>query len=302
MKPKSNGLFSIIIPTLNEGELLHTTVESILQETSYPDYEIIIVDDGSTDGSCDRFKRSSSPIEVISSGGLGCARAKNLGAQHATGDYLAFIDAHCRVSPNWLDGFKRSLNPPDVCIVGPAFTKLWEPQPRGCGMTWIDDTLETGWFEPLDLDEPYEVPLTTGACQAFRRNTFAAVGRFDDGFTRWGFEDVELCLRAWILGYRVLGDPTITVAHHFRESRNYEVDDKEIAYNFLRMVYMHFSAKRIRRVLKAVSLNPYIGQALDELHSSSSDVFELRAELARVRGRDDDWFFNVFAPTLLRDA
>jgi len=284
--------FSIVLPALNEGAMLPMTIDSIARETRGVSYEILIVDDGSTDGSTDLYKRRrNGRVRLIPGGGLGVARARNLGASHANGEYLVFMDAHCRVSPGWLDRFADALSVPDVAVAGPSFTKLESPTPRGCGMRWPDYGLDPCWFEPLDADEPYCVPLTTGACQVFRRETFEGLGWYDDGFTRWGFEDVEICLRAWLLGYRVAVHPGVTVAHFFRESRdNYEVDDLAVTYNFLRMVYLHFSPTRIQRVCKAVKGNPYVRAAQEQL--AESDVFERRSQLLASRVRDDEWFFR----------
>ena len=290
MLKRYNESFSVIIPTLNEGSLLRMTVESILSQTEYPNYEVLVVDDGSTDGSCEPLQDRDNRVQVIRSEGVGVAQARNLGASHARGEYLVFIDAHCRVTPNWLSGLTGTLAEPDVGIAGPCFTKLRKAVPRGCGMVWADYSLDPNWYEPLDTEESYEVPLTTGACQAFRHSTFQAMGCYEEGFTRWGFEDVEICLRAWLLGYRVMVNPKVVVAHHFRESRNYEVDDVEITYNFLRMIHLHFSPRRIRSVLRAVSANPLVPEALDRLYSS--DVFQVRAELGAARVYDDDWFFR----------
>lgn len=292
------GLFSVVIPTLNEGKLLHMTVDSILSNTTYPNYEVVIVNDGSTDSSCDCYKEYNNRIRVICSEGLGVARARNLGADNSKGEYICFLDAHCKVSKNWLDGFVQTLNEPGVGMVGPAFTKLHESEPRGCGMAWVDASLETTWYYPLDIENAYDIPLTTGACQAFRKDILNATGRYEEGFTRWGFEDVEMCLRLWLLGYRVMGNPNITVAHHFRESRNYDVDDCKIVVNFLRMIHMHFSSPRIRKVLKAVSNNPDLERAMDDLYDS--DVMKLREELHMSRIRDDDWYFDTFGPDALQ--
>jgi len=286
-----HGRFSIVIPTLNEGDLLVMTTNSILGQTAYRDFEVIVVDDGSTDGSTAHYERYPNPrVRLVRGGGLGVARARNLGAAHASGQFVVFLDGHCTVSPNWLHGLAAALAPADIAVAGPSFTKLREPLPRGCGMFWPDYTLEPSWYEPLDGDAPYDVPLTTGACQAFRLQTFNALGRYEDGFTRWGFEDVEICLRGWLLGYRIVVNPAVTIAHHFRESRGYDVDDLEVTYNFLRMLHMHFAAPRIRRVIEALAANPFVAPALDRVFSS--DVFELRGQLEAVRVHDDDWFFR----------
>ena len=251
------GMFSVVIPTLNEGSMLAMTTNSILTQTDYPDYEVVVVDDGSTDGSTHFYRRyPNARIRVVQTSGQGVARARNLGAQHAHGEFVVFLDGHCRVAPNWLSAFADALSAPDVALVGPCFTRLETPRPRGCGMFWADLSLDPNWFEPVEDGGSYAVPLTTGACQAFRKSTFVALGRYDDGFTRWGFEDVEICLRAWLLGYRVLVHPGVTVAHYFRESRGYEVDDIEVTYNFLRMLHLHLSAPRIRRNLAGAWRKP----------------------------------------------
>jgi len=287
-----SGTFSIILPSLNEGAMLSMTIDSIARHTAGIPYEILVVDDGSTDGSTTRYKgKRSGPVKVLRGGGLGVARARNLGARHARGDYLIFMDAHCRVSRGWLEGFAEVLSDPSIGMAGPSFTKLETPVPSGCGMYWADYTLDPCWFETPDSSGSYDVPLTTGACQVFRRDAFEALGGYDAGFTRWGFEDVEMCLRAWLLGYRVAVQPAVIIAHYFRESRdNYEVDDGQITYNFLRMVYLHFSPTRIQMVRKAMLGNPYVTVAQERL--ADSDVFDCRARMLSRRVYDDEWFFR----------
>jgi glycosyltransferase involved in cell wall biosynthesis len=297
MPSRSNHLFSVVIPTLNEGDMLSMTVESILDVTANPHIEVIVVDDGSIDGSCDRYRETTKkPVRVITGGNLGIPRARNLGAEHAYGEYVLFIDAHCTVSPNWIDRFIEALAPPDVAIAGPTFTRLKEPEPRGCGNVWINHRLESAWLEPLDTDRAYEVPITPGGCQAFRKATFRAIGGFETGFTRWGYQDEEICLRAWLHGYRVLADPTVTVGHYFRNKAGYEVDDKDILYNFLRLIHLHFSPRRIRRCIAALGDYPGLEAAIDRLYAT--DIFERRAEMTAAQRRSDDWLFGAFMPDL----
>jgi glycosyltransferase involved in cell wall biosynthesis len=289
-------LFSIVIPTLNEGDMLSMTVENILEVTAYPHVEIIIVDDGSTDGSCDRYHETTRPVRVITGGRLGIPRARNLGAESARGEYVLFIDAHCTVSANWIDRFIEALAKTDVAIVGPTFTRLEEPEPRGCGNVWINHRLESAWLEPLETDRPYEVPITPGGCQAFRKQTFLALGGFDTGFTHWGYQDEEICLRAWLHGYRVLVDPLVTVAHYFRTKAGYDVDDKDVLYNFLRMIHLHFSPPRIRRCIAALGDYPGLEQSIDRLHAT--DIFQKRKAMTTARRRSEEWFFSVVMPNI----
>lgn len=289
-------LFTIVIPTLNEGSMLSMTVENILEVTAYPEIEVVIVDDGSTDGSCDPYRATTGPVRVVTGDQLGIPRARNLGAEEARGEYVLFIDAHCTVSANWIDRFVAALAARDVAVVGPAFTRLQEPEPRGCGNVWINHRLESAWLEPLESERPYEVPITPGGCQAFRRQTFFRLGGFETGFSRWGYQDEEICLRAWLQGYRVLVDPAAVVAHHFRDQAGYDVDHSDVLYNFLRLVHLHFSPRRIRRCIAALGDYPGLEESIDRLYAS--DVFQRRDAMTAARRRSEEWLFRVFMPDL----
>jgi hypothetical protein len=72
--------------------------------------------------------------------------------------------------------------------------------------------------------------------------------------------------------------------------------DVDVVYNFLRMIYLHFSEARIERVLQEIGPNPSLDEAWERLEGS--DIFELRAELEATRVHSDDWFFQTFMPHL----
>jgi GT2 family glycosyltransferase len=292
---QSSPKCSVVIPSCNEGQLLAMTVASVLADSAYPNLEVVVVDDGSTDASTAPLV-TDDRVRLLRGERLGLSRARNWGAEEATGDVLVFLDAHCRVSVGWLNELVGALAAPDVALVGPAFCSLESDDRRGCGMTWVNDQLDTAWFELTEPKEPFEVPLLPGGCQAFRAETFAQLGRYDEGMTRWGFEDIEISVRAWLLGYRILGVPGALVAHHFREQRVFEVTQEGVLYNYLRLLYLHFSPRRIAHLLAEMGSETEMGSVLGAL--MQSDILELRRELEAVRPRDDDWFFATFAPTL----
>jgi hypothetical protein len=120
------------------------------------------------------------------------------------------------------------------------------------------------------------------------------IGRFDDGMSRWGFEDIEISLRAWLLGYRVIGVPAVLVGHHFRDCRGFEVTDLGVLFNFLRMIHLHFAPTRIELITRA--LGPYPGLDVAMAQLECSDVLAVRYELEKVRPRDDAWFVTRFGP------
>jgi GT2 family glycosyltransferase len=266
-----------------------------LEDSDYPSLEVVVVDDGSTDGSPAALP-DDPRVRLIRLGGAGLSKARNAGAAYARGEYLVFLDAHCSVSPDWLDVLVDALCPADVALAGPSVTPLESPGRRACGMTWVNRRLETAWFEPPGGDRPYEVPFVPGGCQAYRARTFELVGRFDEGMRLWGYEDIEICLRAWLLGYRVVGAPAATVAHLFREQRDFEVPDYGVLLNFLRLVHLHLAPWRVEAAIRAIGDYPSLASALREV--ASAELLDRRARLEAVRVRDDDWFFEVFMPRL----
>ena len=88
---------SIAIAAHNEGDLLWKTVQSCLETTGSPDFEIVVVDDGSTDGSIEDLKRRFGDVQVFSFPERGrCRAAKHHSALMTRGDVLIFLDAHCK--------------------------------------------------------------------------------------------------------------------------------------------------------------------------------------------------------------
>ncbi len=286
---------SVVIPTHNEGENLVDTVHCILKNTAYPDFEIVVVDDASTDGSvnrlCDDFGKNGQ-VSVVRAEGVGVAKARNRGAAYASGRILVFLDGHCYTPPNWMSKLIRPLADTGVGLVGPVFAVIQRGSDvRGLGLIWRDASLELEWLEQRQ-STPYPVPLQCGACQAVRREDFQRLGGYDAGMTRWGSEDEELCLRYWLMGYEVLVQPQSVVYHLFRESHPYEVQVQKIIYNRLRLARLHLSKERLNRVLNTYNNVPGYNQIVDWLQQS--DVESRRNELQALRCRDDDWFCTRF--------
>src|SRR5437588_9713852 len=119
---------SLIIPTVNEGENLSMTIESI-QETTTGAYEIIVVDNGSTDGSTEFIEQTDDPqIRLFKTKErLGVAGARNYGAAFAEGTFLIFVDAHMLFPQNWLTSILDVLHDQGVGLVVPAITAWGNP-------------------------------------------------------------------------------------------------------------------------------------------------------------------------------
>jgi glycosyltransferase involved in cell wall biosynthesis len=286
---------SVVIPAHNEGENLADTVRAILDSGARRDFEVLVVDDGSSDGSGRRVEKlfgRSGRVSVITDHVRGVGQARNLGARRAEGEILIFLDAHCYTPPGWLDGLADPLEDPGVGLVGCGFADLLRDDgARGFGVTFRDASLETDWLGRQG-DAPYAVPLLPGGCQAMRRCDFESFGEYEPGMSRWGSEGVEQSLRCWLMGLEVLVHSRVVVHHLFRERPTYEVDLGEVLYNRLRMAMLHFNSERATRVLDYWRAADHFSQAVITL--LESDVMDRRRKWRERRRRDDDWFFERF--------
>ena len=287
---------SVILPAHNEGQNLVDTVAYVRQNSGDVDLEVIIVDDGSDDGSAQAaLGRGDDPrLRLVQGQGLGVAGARNLGAARARGQALVFLDAHCYVPPGWLAPLVSALQGAAVGMVGPVFAGIREITARACGITWGDARLENVWLPPPAAVT--EVPFHIGACQAVPAAVFREVGGYDAGMTRWGSEDIELCLRLWLLGYRVLAQPDSLVFHLFRPRHPYAVDASQALYNKLRLALSHFDEARLSRALRPMMAHPDFHRSL--ARAFLDDTLAHRACLLTRRQRDMDWFCRHFTITI----
>ena len=286
---------SIVIPAFNEGENLVDTIQFIRENTAHPEFEVLVVDDGSTDGTGDRLSRvfdHDERVGMVRTEGLGAGQARSFGAMHASGEILVFLDAHCYVPPHWIDGLIQALADARIGMVGPAIATISRGRDaRGLGMTLLDARLDVDWLGQYK-NAPYPVPLLSGACQVVRKAELEQLGYYDKGMTRYGHEDLELCLRYWLMGYEVLVQPQSVVYHLFRDCRPYEIKAQEVIYNRLRMATLHLSNERVDRVVSCYSNAPGFDEIMAWLEQS--DAMSRRSQLADLRSRDDDWFCTRF--------
>jgi GT2 family glycosyltransferase len=188
------------------------------------------------------------------------------------------------------------LSEPQVGLAGPAFASLLHGGgPRGFGAIWADASLEFRWLPQL-AEQPYWVPLLPGCCHANRRAVFDQLGGYDERMTRWGAEDHELCMRAWLLGYQVVVQPAVTVYHLFRSHHPYQVETAKVVHNRLRLALLHFRRERVAKVMAHYQSWPGFPDAV--LSLLDSNVMARREWLWSQHTRDDDWYFARFGETL----
>jgi glycosyltransferase involved in cell wall biosynthesis len=285
---------SVILPATNESVLLRRTVEQF-EATLPAGSEILVIDNGSTDGCADFLvEEPREAVQLIrTSEPLGVAAARNHGLARARGEIVVFADAHIDLPEAWWQPIADTLNRPEVGVVGPGIGTMGKPgRGAACGQRIAEPTLQLKWMSRQG-DEPCPVPTLGGGFMAMRHDTLKRAGAFDESMAQWGSEDMELCLRYWLLGYEAWVVPEVTVLHYFRKQRPYGVDFRLITHNLLRVALLHFNTARIGRVISSIRNHPRFGPAL--AMALESDVWEKRADFAVRRVRDDDWLFEKFS-------
>jgi GT2 family glycosyltransferase len=282
---------SIVIAAYQEGENVRSTVDAIVASGA-EDYDIIIVDDGSTDGCCD-FARNEAcrAISVLRQAHCGVAAARAAGAERATGDVLVFLDAHTAPQPGWHETLLRECHADGRRLLAPAVVDSRDRTQRGCGATFVDKNLRYRWIVPAGT-EPYDIPIAPGGAFALTRALYAEIGGLDTMRT-YGVEDAELSLRCWSYGVPCVGIPKAEIEHRFRAVTPYAVDPADYLHNVLRCAIVHFDGARLARIVDHVSTQTRF--AVAARHVLASDVYARREHVRERRVNDDDWFFSRFA-------
>ena len=174
---------SIIIPACNAAGTIGECVEACLRQT-YPVTEIIVVDDGSADGTL-RIAEAF-PIHCVRQENRGPAAARNRGAREARGDLLAFTDADCVPRPDWIDRLVARFDS-GVAAVGGTYG-IANPERLLAKMVHEEIAVRHSRFgDEVDFVGSFNV--------AYRRAAFDAVGGFDERFPRASAEDNDLAYR-----------------------------------------------------------------------------------------------------------
>ncbi|MDR4461977.1 MAG: glycosyltransferase [Nitrospirales bacterium] len=210
---------SIIIPVWNRGDLTKQCLLHLAEVTQGCHYEVLVVDNASTDETQNFLASFGGDIQVIrNTENLGFAKACNQGARAARGKYLIFLNNDTIPQPGWLSALVDEVEThQDVSIVG---SKLLYPDNtiQHAGVVFSKNCLTPYHIfngAPGDLHAANirrEFQAVTAACLLIRRTDFEAIGGFDEGF-RNGFEDVDLCLKIRECGKKIIYQPKSQLYH-----------------------------------------------------------------------------------------
>ncbi|WHZ15929.1 MAG: Glycosyl transferase, group 2 family [Nitrospira sp.] len=227
--PLGMPLVSIIIPTRDRWDMLQRCIQSIEKLTTYPSYEIIIVDNESRDLKAQEYLKVLSRKWSVHRfpGPFNFSQINNYGASKARGEFLLFLNDDTQViSPDWLTVMVAQAQRIGVGAVG---AKLLYPTGRiqHAGVVLGIRGIAGHAFRHLrgDVDHYHGLPhiarncsAVTGACTLLSARLFSKIGGFECRL-KVEYNDVDLCLRLICEGYRIIYTPDAMLIHHENASR-----------------------------------------------------------------------------------
>lgn len=211
-----SGVTSIIILTFNELRFTEVCLEYIRRHTPEP-YELIIVDNASTDGTVEYLQGQRDIKLVLNDKNNGFAKGCNQGIEIASGDYILLLNNDTVSSPGWLRNMITCLKSnKSIGIVGPRSNYVKAPQRVSVEYTTMEEMLSfsTQFNKAGDPSKWFELEMAVGFCMLIKKEVIDAVGLLDERFGIGFFEDDDYCRRARRKGYKIMcaGD---TFIHHF---------------------------------------------------------------------------------------
>jgi GT2 family glycosyltransferase/ubiquinone/menaquinone biosynthesis C-methylase UbiE len=283
---------SIILLTYNGLPYTRKCIESIRTYTPPNDYEIIVVDNGSTDGTA-QWLRAQSDLQVIyNKENAGFPKGCNQGMALAKGDNLLLLNNDTIVTPRWLDHLVACLYSDDrIGGVGPVtnnaayYTALQVPY-----RTLEELILFAEQFNSSDPSKWEERLKLIGFCLLIKREVYEAVGDLDEQFSPGNFEDDDYCLRIRQAGFRLMLC-TDTFIHHegsisFRE-------DPQSFYALMQTNNKKFTEKWGFRPDYALLIRPEILQLIDEHEQEAIRVLEIGCACGATLLELKNWYPNA---------
>ncbi len=201
---------SVVIPVYNCQQTIAQCLDSMVSQ-DHPHYEVLVVDDGSTDRTVD-ICATYPNIQMIQLKNGGPARARNIGTTMATGEIVAFTDGDCIAEPNWLSELARGFNRPRIAGVGGDQKSPHDETVFGRRVQDILKLLGVVTYYTQAISVLTETPHNPSCNAAYLKRVLDEVGGFDEGL--WPGEDVDLDIRIRKKGHTLIYNPDAVVRHY----------------------------------------------------------------------------------------
>jgi len=276
---------SIVILCWNDLAVISNCLQSIFAGSSLTDFEVIVSDNGSTDGSVEYIRKTYPAAQVIENGAnLRFSKGNNVGIERSTGEYVLILNPDTIIHEGALDRWVafadehpeagafgcRVLNP-DGSYQGSA-----QPFPSLGGdligalylrpLTRLLPSLPSDTYTRWNGDSERTIDWQCGCCVMLRRDVLKSIGGFDERFFYY-YEDVDICHQVWKTGYTVRYTPDVTITHLGGQSTQraphaFEIDKYRNRYRYFYKYYGPTGASRCRLVSLTSLILRYCGYTL----------------------------------------
>lgn len=298
---------SIVVICWNDLKVIDDCLRSIYASSHRTEFEVIVSDNGSTDGSLEFIRREYPKVRLVENGAnLGFARGNNAGIRVAHGKYVLILNPDTIIQNCALDNLVafaeehpeagafgcRVLNPDGSYQVSARpFPTVWRSWIAALYLrrlallsdSFISDTY-TGWKG----DTARAVDWQSGCCVMFRASVLEHLQGFDEQFF-YHFEEVDLCRRVWNLGMAILYTPSAQIVHLGGQSVNrfpirFELERYRNRYRYF---FKHFGPRGAQRCRQAVLASVIVRQFGYSLLNAfaPTDTLKMRLEMYRVSSR-----------------
>lgn len=296
----------IIICNYNGEKYLDACLTS-LRKTTYPNFKVLFIDDGSTDKSLNMFESLAGKdkrFELIKNiNNLGLTKSRNKAIKLSSADILVFLDNDTEVTPRWLSELVRTLTSFEG--IGAAQSKLVDFKNRNklqhAGIKLIP---YTGWGAPISQGkspDSYQISeeiIGLGASLAVKREIAEKIGGFDEKLIHYT-DDLDFSWRIWIAGYRIVSCPMSIVYHWSKGESSIRVRGGKRS-----AVYFHLCKNSLRSITKNYQINNAIKYVFTSIVINLSRAFLVlikRKDTSALSGtlKGIGWYLINIGDTLL---
>ena len=241
MNRQMDALVSIIIVNYNGKKWLKNCLDSVLKQT-YKNFEVIVVDNASTDGSIEFIEKKYPPVRLVKlKKNIGFAGGNNIGIEHAKGGLIILLNNDTWLENNFLEKLVKFYVNNDYDVVGPKECSYYKPYSKQNFYWSIDFT-----GHPIPKKTIDKMFYLSGVCVLFSKKLYLETGSLDNNFFMY-FEEIDWFWRLNLLGKRFTYVPSLYIHH-----RSFQLPKGQLRLNYERFLWRN--QNELQMLLKNYSL------------------------------------------------